>query len=63
VFKHILGEAWVCIKRSDWEGISFAKLTKDDLEEIIVVAKQVSSKEKPEKIAVDEVCATIIAKE
>jgi hypothetical protein len=27
-----------------------------------VVAKQVSNKEKPEKIAVDEVCAAIIAK-
>jgi hypothetical protein len=63
VLKHILGEAWVCTTRSDWEGISFAKLTKDDLEQIIVVAKQVSSKEKPEKIAVDEVCAAIMAKE
>jgi len=63
VLKHILGEAWVCIKRSDWEGISFAKLTQKDLQVIIEIANQVSSKEKPEKIAVDEVCAAIITKE
>jgi hypothetical protein len=63
VLKHILGEAWICIKRSEWEGISFSKLTKKDLESIILIAKQVSKNEKPEKIAVDEVCCAIISKE
>ena len=63
VLKHILGEAWVCIKRSEWEGISFAKLTQKDLKAIIEIANQVSSKEKPEKVAVDEVCTAIISKE
>jgi len=63
VLKHILGEAWVCIKRSEWEGISFAKLTQEDLKTIIEIANQVSSQEKPEKVAVDEVCTAIISKE
>ncbi len=62
VLKYILGEAWVSIKRSEWEDISFATLTKKDLEAIICVAKQVSNKEKPEKIAVDEVCYAIMSK-
>jgi hypothetical protein len=63
VLKHVLGEVWVCIKRSEWEGISFAKLTMKDLQAIIEIANQVSRKEKPEKTAVDEVCCAIIAKE
>ena len=63
ILKYILGEAWVCIKRSEWEGISFAKLTQKDLKAIIEIANQVSSKEKPEKTAVDEVCTAIITKE
>jgi hypothetical protein len=63
VLKHILGEAWVSIKRAEWEDISFTKLTKRDLQAIIQVAKQVSNKEKAEKIAIDEVCNTLISKE
>ncbi len=63
VLKHILGEAWVSIKRAEWEDISFTKLTKRDLQAIIQVAKQVSNKEKAEKIAIDEVCNTLITKE
>jgi len=63
VLKYVLGEAWVCLKRSEWEGISFARLTKKDLQIIIEIANQVSSKEKPEKIAIDEVCTAIMTKE
>jgi hypothetical protein len=63
VLKQILGEVWVCIKRSEWEGISFAKLTMNDLQAIIEIANQVSRREKPEKIAIDEVCAAIVTKE
>jgi hypothetical protein len=63
VLKQILGEVWVCIKRSEWDSISFSKLTMKDLQAIIDIAHQVSRKEKPEKIAVDEVCTAIIAKE
>jgi hypothetical protein len=33
-----------------------------DLQAIIDIAHQVSRKEKPEKIAVDEVCAAMITK-
>ncbi|MGZ4902301.1 MAG: hypothetical protein ACXV47_05355 [Halobacteriota archaeon] len=60
--KYILGEAWVSLGRSDWKSVSFARLTKTDLDAIICVARQVSNKEKPEKIAVDEVCCTIMSK-
>jgi hypothetical protein len=63
ILKHILGEAWVSIKRVEWEAISFTKLTKKDLQEIIQIAKQVHSKEKAEKIAIDEICDTLISKE
>jgi len=63
ILKHTLGEAWVCIKRTEWEGISFTKLTKNDLQEIIQVAKQVRNKEKAEKIAIDEICNALISKE
>jgi hypothetical protein len=63
ILKHILGEAWVCIKRTEWEGISFTKLTKNDLQGIIQVAKQVRNKEKAEKIAIDEICNALISKE
>jgi len=62
VLKQILGEVWVCIKRSEWDSISFSKLTMKDLRAIIEIAHEVSRKEKPEKIAVDEVCAAIITK-
>jgi hypothetical protein len=61
--KHFLGEVWVCIKRSEWDSISFSQFTKDDLEEIILAARQVENKEKTEKVAVDEVCTMIISKE
>ena len=63
ILKHILGEAWVCIKRAEWESISFTKLTKKDVQAIIQVAMQASNKEKAEKIAIDEVCYTLISKE
>jgi len=63
VLKHILGEAWVCIKRSEWEGISFAKLTQKDLQTIIDIANQVIRRKNRKKIAVDEVCTAIITKE
>jgi hypothetical protein len=62
VLKQFLGEVWVCIKRSEWDSISFSKLTIKDLQEIIDIAHQVSRKEKPEKTAVDEVCRAIIIK-
>ncbi len=63
ILKHMLGEVWVCITRAEWEAISFTKLTKKDLLDIIHTAKQVISKEKAEKIAIDEICDTLISKE
>jgi len=62
VLKQIFGDVWVCIKRSEWDSISFSKMTPKDLQEIIDIAHQVSKKEKPEKIAVDEVCAVMMTK-
>ncbi len=62
MLKYMLGEAWISIGRSDWESISFATLTKADLDTILSTAKQVDNKEKLEKIAVDEVCCTIMSK-
>jgi len=63
LLKHILGEAWVSIKRTEWESISFTKLTKNDLQGIIQVAKQVRNKEKAGKMAIDEISHSLISKE
>ncbi|HVN66715.1 MAG TPA: hypothetical protein VMT31_08900 [Methanomicrobiales archaeon] len=57
--KFILGETWVFVDRKAWEGFSFARLSRDDLEEILAIGKAVERKEKTEHEASDEVAAVL----
>ena len=57
--KFILGEAWVFIDRRAWEGYSFARLTRDDLDGILAIGKAVEKKEKTEHDAAGEVAAIL----
>jgi hypothetical protein len=53
--KFILGEAWVFIDRKAWEGYSFARLSRDDLDEILAIGRAVERKEKRGQDAAGEV--------
>lgn len=57
--KFILGEAWVFINRRAWEGYSFARLGRDDLDEILAIGKAVERREKKEQEAAEEVGAIL----
>jgi hypothetical protein len=57
--KFILGEAWVFIDRKAWEGYSFARLSRDDLDEILGIGKEVERREKTEHEASAEVGAIL----
>ena len=57
--KFILGEAWVFIDRRSWEGFSFARLSRDNLDEILAIGKAVERKEKTEHDASAEVGAIL----
>jgi hypothetical protein len=57
--KFILGEAWVFIDRRAWEGFSFARLSRDDLDGILAIGKAVERKEKTEHDASAEVGAIL----
>jgi len=57
--KFILGEAWVFIDRKAWEGFSFARLSRNDLDEILAIGKAAERKEKTEHEASAEVGAIL----
>ena len=57
--KFTLWEAWVFIDRKAWEGFSFARLSGDDLDEILAIGKAVERKEKTEHEASGEVAAVL----
>ena len=57
--KFILGEAWVFIDRKAWEGYSFARLTRNDLDAILAIGKAVEKKEKTGQDAAHEVGAIL----
>jgi hypothetical protein len=44
--RFILGEAWVFIDRRGREGFSFARLSRDDLDEILAIGRAVERREK-----------------
>ena len=57
--KFILGESWVFIDRKAWEGYSFARLTRDNLDEILAIGKAVERKEKKGPDAAEEIGAIL----
>ena len=44
--KSILGEAWVFIDRKAWEGYSFSRLNREDLEELLRIGRAMERREK-----------------
>jgi hypothetical protein len=57
--KFILGETWVFIDRKAWEGYSFSRLTRGDLDQILAIGKAVERKEKSGHDASAEVGAIL----
>ena len=55
LLKYMLGESWISLDRRRWEGFTFTRLSKDDLDRIIMTAKQVKKKERTESDAVRNV--------
>ena len=55
LLKYMLGESWISLDRRKWEGFTFTRLSKDDLDRIIMTAKQVKKKERTESDAVRNV--------
>jgi hypothetical protein len=51
----VLGETWVSIDRSSWSQCAFSRLTREDLEEIVIIGKELGQKQRSEQEAIDEV--------
>jgi hypothetical protein len=57
--KFILGEAWVFLDRKSWEGYSFSRLSRGDLDELLRIGRAVERREKTGQDAADEVGAIL----
>jgi len=57
LLKYLLGEGWISIDRRKWEGITFSRLSRENLDEIIKMAKDVRKKERKESDVVREMIA------
>ncbi len=55
ILRLMLGEAWVFTDRKDWENYSFARLSLNDLDEILRIGRSCERKEKNEPDAAREV--------
>ena len=55
LLKYIFGETWVAMERSMWEAISFTRLTRDEVKEIIEIGRKVKKKEMLENDGVKDV--------
>ena len=44
ILKNILGEVWTSIDRHRWSAYSFSKLSKNDIDSIIMIGKEVHAK-------------------
>ncbi len=55
LLKYMLGESWISLDRRKWEGFTFTRLSKEDLDRIIMTAKQVKKQERTESDAVRNV--------
>ena len=55
MLKFILGEAWVFTDRKVWEGFSFARLSRNDLEELLRIGGAMERREKTGQDAAHEV--------
>jgi hypothetical protein len=51
--KHIIGEVWVYIDREKWDAISFTKVSRNDLRELIHLGRQALDRSIDEHTAVE----------
>ncbi len=56
---YILGETWVSAERQIWEQSSFTRLTRKDLEEIIIVGDEVKSRKLREETGINKICGIL----
>ena len=55
LLKYMLGECWGSLDRRKWEGFTFTRLTKDGVDAIIGVGKEVKREGRLESDAIQEV--------
>jgi flagellar biosynthesis GTPase FlhF len=55
----MLGEAWVFTDRKAWGGYSFARLSRDDMDEILRIGRSMERREKTGQDAAREVGALL----
>ncbi len=55
ILKSILSEVWVSIERTSWENMVFSRLTKEDIEEIIRIKRDLDEKKKTKNDAISNV--------
>jgi len=55
VLKYLLGECWIDLDRRKWERFAFTRLSKDNINEIIRMGREVKKKERLENDAVTDV--------
>ncbi len=54
LLKRILGDTWVFVERNVWEKISFAKLSRMDLLDLIAVGRELKDVEIDERTGVEK---------
>jgi hypothetical protein len=54
LLKNILGDAWVFVERDVWEKITFSRLSRMDLFDLIVIGRESKEKEIDERTAVEK---------
>ncbi|MCQ8894530.1 MAG: hypothetical protein NQU46_07890 [Methanolinea sp.] len=54
LLKHALGDAWVIIERDAWEKISFSRLTRRDLLDLVAIGRESRAKEIDQRAAVEK---------
>jgi len=55
LLKYMLGESWISMNRSSWGRCTFSRLSREDLDTIIKIGKEVKSRKRMEGDAVREI--------
>jgi hypothetical protein len=55
LLKYILGESWISLNRRTWESFAFTRLSRENIDEIIRIGKEVKGKKLLESDAVRDV--------
>lgn len=55
LLKYLLGESWISISRRTWDSFAFTRLSRENLDEIIRIGKDVKGKKRLENDAISDV--------